>query len=108
MVECVEIEVGHQVSFYIIHRFSKRLDEFIEVFFIQEYLMPVIAIIIKPFPALSDGKIVVVTTGSPDVKKIGPSFPSPDPLAVNTFHFLFVVVVRHSLSRVLVNKSGFL
>jgi hypothetical protein len=34
VIECVEIKVRHQVGFYVIDCLSKRLDEFIEVFFI--------------------------------------------------------------------------
>jgi hypothetical protein len=57
--------------------------------------MPVVTIIIKPFPTFRDGQKVIIATGSPYVKKISSSFPGPDPFAINTFNFLFVVFVRH-------------
>jgi hypothetical protein len=96
MVECVEIKIRHQVGLYIVNRFTQRLNEFVEIFFVQEDLVPVITIVIKAFAAFSNGQEIIVTPGSPYIKKIGSSFTGPDPFTVNTFHFFVVVLVRHS------------
>ena len=59
-------------------------------------------------PALCDGEVVVVPAGCSHIEEVRSPLSSPDTLAVNAFHFLVVVVVRHSfefyseLKRVLV------
>ena len=58
--------------------------------------MPVIAVIIESFTAFSDCKVIVISPRCFYVEKISSALASPNPFAVNAFHFLFIVVVRHS------------
>ena len=58
--------------------------------------MPVVSIVIETLPALGDGQVIIVATGSSYIKEIGPSFSRPDAFAVNAVHSFFVVVVRHN------------
>ena len=67
----------------------------VEVLFVQEDLVAIITIIVKAFAAFGNGEIIIVATCSPYIKEIGSSLTCPNPLAVNAFHFLVVVVVRH-------------
>jgi hypothetical protein len=60
--------------------------------------MSVVAIIIKAFAAFRYGQIVIVASGSSDIKKVCPSFSSADAFAVNAVHSFFVIVVRHNRS----------
>ncbi len=57
--------------------------------------MPVVTIIVKTFSTFGNCQKIVVASRGSNIKKIGPSLSRPDPFAVNTFNFLFVVVVRH-------------
>ena len=54
MIECVEIKIRHQLGFYMINSFIKRLNEFVEIFLVQKNLVPVIPIVIKTLTAFSD------------------------------------------------------
>ena len=60
--------------------------------------MPVIAILIKFFPAFCNSQIIIITTGFPYIKEIRPPFTRPDSLAVNTFHLFVIIFVRHFYS----------
>jgi hypothetical protein len=86
----------HQLSLHMIHGLGKGFDEFIEVFFVQENLMPVVPIIIEPLATLRNGQVVIIPTGCAHVKKISPSLTGTDALAVHAVHSLVVVVVPHS------------
>ncbi len=92
----IEVEIRHQIGLYIVHRLGQRLQELVEIFLVQEDLVPVITILIKFLPAFRDRKIVIVTTGSPYIEEICPAFSGPDAFAVNAFHSFVVVVVRHN------------
>jgi hypothetical protein len=95
VIESVEIKIGHQFCFYIIHCFAEAFDEFIEIFFVEEDLMPVVSIRIKALAAFCDGEVIIIATGFPYIKKVSPAFPCPDAFALNAFHFFVVVFVRH-------------
>src|ERR671912_2935430 len=86
MVVSIKIEIGHQLGFYVIHGFSKRFDEFVEILFIKKNLVPVVTIIIKAFAAFGYGQVIIISTCCPYIKEISPAFAGPDPLAVNAFH----------------------
>ena len=58
--------------------------------------MPVVSVIIKTLTAFSNGEVIIITTGCPYIKKVSPSLSSTNSFAVNTFHFLVVILVRHS------------
>ena len=58
--------------------------------------MPVIPIIIKPFTAFCNGEVIIITAGSSYIKEISSSFTGTNAFAVNAFHFLVIVLVRHS------------
>ena len=58
--------------------------------------MPVVAVIIKTFTAFSNSKLIIVCPCCLYVKKIRSSFTSTNTLAVDAFHFLVIVLVRHS------------
>jgi len=96
MIERIEIEIWHQVCLHIINSLTQSFQELVEVFLVQEDLVPVVSIVVKTLAAFGNGQEIIITTGCPYIKKIGPSFTSPDPLAVNTVHFFVVVLVRHS------------
>jgi hypothetical protein len=49
MVESIKIKIRHQVCFYIINSFSQCLNELVEIFFVKENFVPVIAVIIETF-----------------------------------------------------------
>lgn len=98
MIECIEIKVGHQFCFNIINRLIQCFDEFVEVFFVQENFVTVIAVIIKPFATFSDGQVIVIPSGSSYIKKVRSSLSSTDALAVNALHLFVVVLVRHLFS----------
>jgi hypothetical protein len=97
MVECVEIEVGHQFGLDVVHGFRECLEELVEILLVKEDLMPVVTIVIETFTALRDGKIIIVPAGSPHIEEIGTSFTCADAFAVDAIHALFVVVVCHSV-----------
>src|SRR6478735_5159898 len=80
----------------MINRLRQRFDKLVEVFFVQENFVTVVTVIIKTFTAFRDRQVIIITTCSSYIKKVSPTLTSPDPLAVNAFHFLVVVVVRHS------------
>ena len=108
MVKSIEIEVRHQLGLYIINCLTKCFDKLVEILFIQKDLMPVIPVIIKPFPALRYSEVVIVAAGGSYIKKVSSSFTSANALAVNTLRFtslcitisrlLFIILVRHFLS----------
>ncbi len=77
MVIGVEIEVRHQVGLNIIHRFSQCLQELVEIFLVQEDLVPVIPVFIEFLPAFGYSKIIIITTGCPYIKEISPAFRRP-------------------------------
>ena len=58
--------------------------------------MPVVTIVVEALAAFCNGQKVIVAPGSSNIEEICPSFSGPNPFAVNTFYFLFVVLVRHS------------
>ena len=62
VVKRIKIEIRHQVRFHIIDGIGKRQKEFVEIFFVKEHLMPVIAIIIKPLLTLRYGDKVIIST----------------------------------------------
>src|SRR5688500_9465611 len=96
MVISIKIEIGHQFCFYIIHRFTQGLDEFIKVFFVKENFMPIIPVIIKPFAAFGYSQVIIIASGCSYIKKIGSSFTSTNSLAVNALHFIVIILVSHS------------
>ena len=96
MVVGVEIEVRHEIRLHVINRFGECFQELVEVFLVEEDLVPVIPVLIEFFTAFGNGKIVVVATCCPHIKEVRSAFASPDALAVNAFHSFFVVVVRHN------------
>ena len=106
MIECVKIKIGHQLCLYIVNRLCKSFDEFVEVFFVKENFVPVIAIIVKTLTAFCDGQVIVIASCSSYIKKIRSSFSSANPFAVDTFHFLVVVLVRHSFNFFLQLKNA--
>ena len=59
--------------------------------------MTVVAIIIEPFTAFSNGKIVVVPPCCPHIEEIGSSFSSTNSCTVNALLLFIVVIVRHYL-----------
>ena len=58
--------------------------------------MPVVSVVIKAFAAFSDCKVIIISTGCPDIEEISPSLSSPDAFAINAFHSFVVVFVRHN------------
>src|SRR5688572_28409568 len=96
MVECIKIEIGHQFGLYIIDRLTQGLDEFVEILLVQEYFVPVIPIVVKPFTAFGNCKVIIISAGSSNIKKVGPSFAGTNALAVNTLYFLVIILVHHS------------
>jgi hypothetical protein len=96
MIESIKVEVGHQFGFYMINRFSQCFDEFIEVFFVKKDLMTIIPIVIKALSAFCNCQVVIITPGGSYIKEIGPALSSTNSFAVNAFHFVFVILVRHS------------
>src|SRR5262245_32492006 len=58
--------------------------------------MAIVTIVVKTLAAFSDSQVIIISTRSSYIKKIRPAFSGPDTLAVNAFHFLVVVVVRHN------------
>src|SRR4249920_798001 len=97
MIECIEVKIRHQLSLYIINRFAKRLYKLIKILFIKEDLMTIVSIIIKALTAFGNGEVIIITTCCSYIKEISPAFTSTNPLAVNAFHFVFVIIlVRHS------------
>lgn len=97
MIVSIEVEIGHELGLYIIHGFVQRLDEFVEILFVQEDLVPVVAVVIKTLAAFGDGEVIIVAPGSSYIEEIGPSFSCADALAVNAFDFVVIVLVRHSI-----------
>ena len=96
MVVGVEVEIRHQLGLDIIHSLGQRLQELVEVFFVQEDLVPVVTILVKFLPAFGDSKIIVVTTCCPLIKEIRPAFAIANPFALVAFHSFVVVFVRHN------------
>ena len=57
---------------------------------------PIIPIIIKAFAAFCNCQVIIITAGGSYIKEISPTLSSTNSLAVNAFHFVFVILVRHS------------
>jgi hypothetical protein len=96
MVESVEVEIGHQFSFYIVNCFIQTLQELVEIFLVQKNLVPVVAIFIEALTAFCNGQEIIIATGRPYIEEIGPSFTGFDALAVHAVHLLVGMLVRHS------------
>jgi sulfur relay (sulfurtransferase) DsrC/TusE family protein len=79
----------------MINCFAQCLNEFVEIFFVKENLMPVVTIIIKAFAAFGNSQKIIVAPRCPYIKKIGAAFTRSDSFAINAFHFLVVIFVRH-------------
>jgi len=100
----IEIKIGHQVCLNIVNRFTQGFDKFIKIFFVQKDLMPIVTLTLKLLTTFSNGKIVIVASGSPYIKKVSSSFPGSDAFAINAFHPFVVVFVRHSSNDFSVNE----
>jgi hypothetical protein len=85
----------------------QSFNEFVEVFFIQENFVAIVTIIIKALTAFSNGKVIIVTSGSPYIKKIRSALAGTNPFAINALHFLVIVIVRHFLLILQFNKKSF-
>jgi hypothetical protein len=92
----IEIKVRHQLGLDMIDSFIERLDEFIEILLVQEDLVAVVAIVVETLPTFSNGEVVIVASCSSYIEEIGTALACTDPFAVDAFHFLVVVFVRHS------------
>ena len=97
MVVCIEIKVRHQLSLNMIYRFGQCLYEFIEVLLVKKDLMSVIPIVVKSLATFCNSEVVIIPTGSPDIKEVSPAFAGTDSFAVDALQFLVVVFVRHNL-----------
>jgi len=73
VVEGIKIKVRHQLSLHVVHGFIQRLDELVEVFFVQEDLVSVVTLICETFPAFGDGEVIIITSCGPYIKEIGSS-----------------------------------
>lgn len=102
-VEGVKIKIGHELGLNVVHGFAQSFYEFVEIFLVQEDLMPVIPIVIKAFTALCNGQEIIISPGRAYIKKIGAALTSPDAFAVDTVGFTFVVLVRHGFDRLVKN-----
>lgn len=84
VVEGVEVKVWHQVGLYEVDGLGQAGQELVEVLFVQEHLMAIVAAILKTLLALSDGNEVVVATSRANVEEISATLSSLDPLRKNT------------------------
>jgi hypothetical protein len=75
----------------LLYRFYKT----VEVFFVQEDLMPLIAIVIKFLCALRQCDIKVFTFRPPHIEKIGSAFSGFYFARINAFEFPGVILVFH-------------
>ena len=96
----IEVEIRHQVSLYVVHRFGKSIQEFIKIFFVKEHFMSVVPIIVKTLLAFCDSDKIVIPTSSTYIKEICPSLPglyafAKQALVVTIIAIVFVFV-RHS------------
>jgi hypothetical protein len=80
----------------VLNSFVQSFEEFIEIFFVQEYFVPIVSIIIKTLSAFSDGQVIIITASGSYIEEISSSFASSDAFTVNAVHSFFVVIVRHS------------
>ena len=74
----IEIKIRHELSFHIINGFSKGFEEFVEVFFVEEDLVAVVAAI-HAFLALGDRQVVIVLTGGAHIGRLGGPLLLTDP-----------------------------
>jgi len=47
MVVRIEVEIGHQLGLHVVDRFGQRLEKFVKILFVEEDLVPVIAVLIE-------------------------------------------------------------
>lgn len=76
--EAVKVEVGQQFVLDVVYRFFQTFQEFIEVFFVEKYLVPLVLVAVKALFALGNDQVIIIAFGGLDIKKIGPSFPRFD------------------------------
>jgi hypothetical protein len=99
MVVGIKIEIGHQLSLHIVDGFCQCVEELVKVFLVQEYFVPVIAIVIKTFFTFCDSKKVVVSPSGLYIKEVCSSFTRFQSFrkdAIIVSFLLIVVFVRHS------------
>ena len=92
----VEVKIGHKIRLHIVHRFCERFQEFVEIFLVEEDLVPIVTVFVEFLTAFGDGKVIIVATGRSYIKEIRPAFPGPDAFTINAFHSFVVVFVRHN------------
>jgi len=98
VAEGIKVEVRHQLCLDVVYGLAQSFGEFIEVFFVDEDFMAVIAIVVKPLPTLGGGQEeIIISPCGPYVKKIGPAFPSSDALAVYAVVSLVVRIVAQGI-----------
>ena len=74
MVESVKVEVRHQVRLYVVDRFREAIKELVEILFVEEHLMAVIATIFKALLAFGNGYEIVITAGCAHIEKVSAAF----------------------------------
>ena len=58
--------------------------------------MPVVTVLVEFFAGFGNSYVVIISAGSPYIEEICSSFSCSYAFAINAFHPLFVVVVRHN------------
>lgn len=74
VAECIKIKIRHEALDVINYR-SGLFDELIKILLVKENFVPLITIAIKSLLAFCDREVVIVSAGSPDIKKV--SSPAP-------------------------------
>jgi hypothetical protein len=77
----------------MVHGLIERLNELVEVFFVQEDLVSVVAFIRESLPTFGDGQIIIITSGRPYIKEISPAFTCAYTFTVHAVHAFVVVFV---------------
>src|SRR4030095_576285 len=80
----------------MVNCFAKCFNEFVEILFVKKDFVSVVAVVIKTFTAFSNCQIIIIVPCCLHIKKISSSFASTNTLTVDAFHFLVIVLVRHS------------
>lgn len=75
-VKFLVVEVRHQLIFHIVNALFKTFKESVEILSVQEDFVPLNPVILKFASTFSQGNVVVISPGLPNVNKVSSPFAS--------------------------------